>query len=311
MSANVETVVVVKGKEMPLEENNLFDLFNSCNFNNSITLQESEDDLDSDDGDDYGDDETILSMQTSRRSLLPSEIAQRNTPLLPTEPEPLDEKFWCEPSGNTFKVRSKSYVKSKAKSPSKTSLFRLFAVDLVEMEKPIMTGICTHPDERVQRCLKAQKEGRPGSEMPPFIFCVSIVVPGTPTFHAAFYYAVDDISLISPKALEPDSDVVSPNPEFTKLATKFFFGTSDKFRDKTFKLIPRIAKGNFVVKKAVGTKPALLGTKVKQHYIQNETFFELIVDVGSDKIAKSVVGLSRGYVSRAHLKKIVCIAFST
>jgi hypothetical protein len=57
-------------------------------------------------------------------------------------------------------------------------------------------------------------------------------------------------------------------------------------------------KGNFVVKKAVGRKPTILGKKVKQHYIRNDRFFELIVDVGSDSIAKKVVGLCGGYVSR-------------
>ena len=51
------------------------------------------------------------------------------------------------------------------------------------------------------------------------------------------------------------------------------------------------------MKKAVGSKPTILGKKVKQHYIMSDRFFELIVDVGSDRIAKKVVGLSRGYVS--------------
>lgn len=282
-------------KELPMKEKSLLELFDSCNFNNSITIHDTDEDLESEDDEDYGDEDTILSMSTSRRSILPCEISAMIPPLLPTVPPPLNEKFWCEPDGITFKVRDKSYMKNKKKSPSKSSLFRLFAVDIVEMDEPLLTGVCAHPDERVQQCLKAQKEGKAGSELPPFIFCVNIVVPGSPSYHALFYYAVDDIALISPQALDPESNVISPNPEFTKLAAKFFFGPSDKFRDKTFKLIPRIAKGNFVVKKAVGTKPALLGTKVKQHYVQAERYFELIVDIGSDSIAKNVVGLSRGY----------------
>ena len=52
-----------------------------------------------------------------------------------------------------------------------------------------------------------------------------------------------------------------------------------------------------MVKSAVGTKPALIGTKVKQHYLQSEKFFEVIVDISSDPIAKKIVGLSRSYVS--------------
>eukprot|EP00957_Ditylum_brightwellii_P157865 12016207-Ditylum_brightwellii.AAC.1 len=69
--------------------------------------------------------------------------------------------------------------------------------------------------------------------MPPFIVCVNIVLPGPPFYHVAFYYAVDDMSII---------DGTSGTPSST-LANKFFFTGTDEFRKKTFKLIPRISKG--------------------------------------------------------------------
>jgi hypothetical protein len=46
----------------------------------------------------------------------------------------------------------------------------------------------------------------------------------------------------------------------------FFFGDSDEYRDQRFKLIPKIVEGNWVVRKSVGSTPAILGTKLKQHY---------------------------------------------
>lgn len=257
---------------------------NSSHYEGSVSSDEEED---------YGEEETILSITISNRSVLPSQRALPVPMLLPNFPRPLDEQYWGEPDASTFRIRSQAYIKNRAKVPSTPSLFRLFAVDMVRTplgNKPVLSGICSHPNERVQQCLKAEKEGKAGSEMPPFIFCVNIVVPGKPSFHVVFYYAVDNKDLIDPRAIHGDNS----QPEFTKLASKFFFGDSDTFRDKTFKLIPRIAKGNFIVKKAVGSKPALIGTKVKQHYIRNDRFFELIIDVGSDKIAKKIVGLSRG-----------------
>ena len=78
---------------------------------------------------------------------------------------------------------------------------------------------------------------------------------------------------------------------------KFFFGDSDKFRDSTFKLVPRIVKGNYVVKKAVGSKPTLLGKKLTQKYVRDDRFFEIMVDIGSSSIATKVVKLASGYVS--------------
>jgi hypothetical protein len=60
-------------------------------------------------------------------------------------------------------------------------------------------------------------------------------------------------------------------------------------------MIPRIVEGNFMVRKAVGSTPAIMGTKVKQSYVRNERFMEVILDCGSSPVAKSVIGLSLGY----------------
>jgi hypothetical protein len=60
-------------------------------------------------------------------------------------------------------------------------------------------------------------------------------------------------------------------------------------------LIPRIVQGNVVVRKAVGSQPSILGNKLKQHYIRNERFFEIVVDIGSNKVAQRIVRLAQGY----------------
>lgn len=61
-----------------------------------------------------------------------------------------------------------------------SSLFRLFAADIVETDIPIMTGMCSHPKERVQLAIKRDREAlsknggtASASEMPAFIFVVS------------------------------------------------------------------------------------------------------------------------------------------
>ena len=52
-----------------------------------------------------------------------------------------------------------------------------------------------------------------------------------------------------------------------------------------------------MVKKAVGTKPAILGKKLRQIYIKTDRFFEIIVDIDSDTVARKITKLSLGYVS--------------
>ena len=92
-----------------------------------------------------------------------------------------------------------------------------------------------------------------------------------------FYYAVDDLSTIS------------------KLCQEFFFGKDDTFRDDTFKLIPQIIEGNFMVRKAVGSTPAIMGNKIKQTYVQGEQFFELMIDTGPSAVAAGVIRICNGY----------------
>lgn len=209
-----------------------------------------------------------------------------------SHPTPLPTSMWAEPDANSFKVRGKLYKKDKKKYNAGQSMFRLIAVDFLEVSSIIMKGIARHPKERIQQALARESEKKKtGSsdpvDMPPFIFLLNITLPGSPLHHMLFYYAVDDMSTIDGSAGTP----------FSKIANQFFFGDSDEFRDHTFKLIPQIVEGNFIVRRAVGSTPAIMGTKLKQHYIRDKRFFELILDVGSSSVAAGVTGLAAGYVS--------------
>ena len=72
-----------------------------------------------------------------------------------------------------------------------------------------------------------------------------------------------------------------------------FVKSSNEYRDNHLKFIPRLVEGNFIVKKAVGNKPALIGNKLKQTYHVNvaKNYMEIDVDVCSSKIAANIFGL--------------------
>lgn len=202
-----------------------------------------------------------------------------------TVPPPLRLMAWSEPPSENFKVRGPKYLKNSKKLPSEPSVFQLLTVDLVQTKTPYMGGICSLPKERIQLAL--QREQETGiRELPAFVFCVNIVLPGEPCYHLVSYFGLDDIE-----------EIKTNQTPFGRVARRFFFGSSDAFRDETFKLIPRIIDGNFVVKKAVGSKPALVGTKLAQSYIRTERFCEVIIDIASDTVAEKIVKLSLGYVS--------------
>ena len=203
-------------------------------------------------------------------------------------PAPLGAERWAEPDPNSFLVRGPSYLKDGVKINAGSSIGELIAMDCVLVDTPILTGMALHPTERIQLALEREKEMKEKGrkcDTPSFIFAVNIVVPATQCFHAVFYYAVDDMSTIDGSDGTPSS----------KLCQKFIFGDSDEFRDETFKLIPRIVEGNFLVRKAVGSTPAIMGTRLKQYYVRSERFMEIVLDCGSSQVAEGVLKLSLGY----------------
>jgi hypothetical protein len=207
---------------------------------------------------------------------------------LENTPRPLDTEKWTIPDSNSFRVRGMHYKEDKKKYNAGPSIGRLVAVDVVSVDKPIYSGFTVHPTERMQLALRKEAllmAQSIESDMPPFFFVVNIVLPGPPVHHALFYYAVDNRSSIDGTDGTPSS----------KLCNEFFFGQSDAFRDRTFKLIPQIVQGNFIVRKAVGSTPAIMGKKLRQLYIRSDRFFEVVLDCGSSPVASGIIRISLGY----------------
>jgi Protein ENHANCED DISEASE RESISTANCE 2, C-terminal len=250
----------------------------------------------------------------------PEEQPQQQYTYLKTTPAPMRSDAWAEPAAAAFQVRGPDYLSllpnnngsssssTDPKIPSATSVFQLLAVDLVLTPQLIYTGLCAHPHERVQLALAREEQtttaGGTGTtatggvrQLPPFIFAVNLCLPAGSAaagrrgvtspdacYHCVAYFGVDDKSILT--------DTSTPEG---KLMNQFFFGDSDDFRDQTFKLIPRIVEGNFVVRKAVGSKPSLLGTKLKLQYVRTDRYCEVLVDIASSSVAQTIVQLALGY----------------
>ena len=105
-----------------------------------------------------------------------------------------------------------------------------------------------------------------------------------------------------------DDDYDAPSSPFDLALARFLaggFGGSENDagsgsaeanarRDGTFKLIPRITEGSWIVKQSVGTTPCLLGHKLAQRYSRGPNYVEVDVDVASSSVAATVVGLVMG-----------------
>lgn len=105
-----------------------------------------------------------------------------------------------------------------------------------------------------------------------------------------------------------DNDYDAPSSPFDLALARFLAGgfgggsendaagcsEANARRDGTFKLIPRITEGSWIVKQSVGTTPCLLGHKLAQRYSRGPNYVEVDVDVASSSVAATVVGLVMG-----------------
>lgn len=212
------------------------------------------------------------------------------------EPEPLRQHNWSEPAAEDYNVRGKSYVDDKIKQPSDSSAFTLLAVDLIKTDitRPISTGVCEHPDERLQRALARERklgiDTTVDSSLPEFVFAVNLVVPADDDgfyYNAVFYFGVNKYLM---------EEINTGSTPFGNVMNRYIFGDSDDYRNGTLKLIPRVIEGNFFLRKAVGTRPAILGKEMKQYYAKGNRYFEVIVDISSNEIAKRITQLCLGYI---------------
>lgn len=51
---------------------------------------------------------------------------------------------------------------------------------------------------------------------------------------------------------------------------------------------------NFMVRKAVGSTPAIMGNKIKQTYFHGDRYFEIMIDTGSSAVAAGVIRICNG-----------------
>lgn len=183
---------------------------------------------------------------------------------------------WASPPGDLFSLRSKNYFTKRQKSPSGDYLLSPAGMDWLKSSTKL-DNVLARPDNRVSYAIKrAQSQGQ---SLKSFVFAVNLQVPGKDHHSAVFYFATKD-------PIPPGS-----------LLYRFING-DDAFRNQRFKIVNRIVKGPWVVKKAVGSYSAcLLGKALTCNYHKGANYLEIDVDIGSSKIASAILHLALGYVT--------------
>jgi len=185
---------------------------------------------------------------------------------------------YAEPMGNTFMVRGKDYLRNKVKVPSNDSLFSLLAVENIpkHKKKGNRHNISRHSSSYVQKLRMACKRN---DIIPPFILVINLVLPWGNL--CSYFYRSSDVN----------QSKKQERMAFDKLWNAFLTGNK-AFRLSTLKLIPRIVNGPWVVKKAVGSSPVIIGQKLPVDYYDDPNYLEICLDVSKgSQMANSIANV--------------------
>jgi hypothetical protein len=191
--------------------------------------------------------------------------------------------MFTQPNASVFKVRGLSYMADRVKVPSEQAAGTLLSPCLVAL--PSFDRKYDHL-LRLPSIYNYYRRKADAVAEKSFIFAVNLQVPGTP-----------EVSLLTTWSIPPPAPQTSPSMrKFYSLLQRFVRGPAS-FRNQRFKLIPRLVEGPWVVRSAVGAKPALLGTKLAQRYFvgPKQDYIEVDVDIGSSVVADQITRLCRGY----------------
>lgn len=187
-----------------------------------------------------------------------------------------DRNSWTPLDVTEIHVRGPNYLSDKIKTPSEPAMMEMLCFDLFYTDFPVPC-VSTNKNCKAYWLLKQD----------PDLFAFTINWRLHP-MQAAVTYGFK----------KSKCDWIQKNCPEKILIEKFLQG-SDEFRGQTVKVIPKVTEGPWLVRKAVGQTPAILGKKLKCNYHEDPgRFFEAEYDVLSTTAAKSMIGLIVGAAKR-------------
>jgi hypothetical protein len=208
------------------------------------------------------------------------EIPPSLSSVTPMTINPSGDSTWMDRASEpaAYNIRGNNYLQDGVKIPSKVSAMEIVALQYTFSRNPI-PHIASHPASIVQ-------EQHVGRKDRPFLFITNFLIPNVGNWVTYF-------------ARRRGEEI---DPVFEKMLQEFMDG-DDEFRNQRLKIIPGIGpEGNWIVRTAVGNKPAILGTKLTTKYHRGENYFEVEVDVGSSTVAMGLLNLVAGYCTSLDLE---------
>ena len=199
-------------------------------------------------------------------------------------------------------VRGPSYLTDSVKIPAGPPLYSLAHVDIFSTRKdePRVLSVLHRPESYLHSpshsAFLASQPWTKEAAAASLVLCFTFPGPKSTNMSLCMFFH----RRIPPAELLPspitDDTFVGVEPArvraFDTTLRRFRQG-SDAYRDGKLKIIPKVAEGPYLVRKAIGRVPALLGKKLKSTYVWDEALnaLEVTADVGSSKVAGKIISL--------------------
>jgi len=169
---------------------------------------------------------------------------------------------WCQPLAINQAIRSKKYLETQMKEPSEPHIFKTVMVDAFIGENPV-THVAAKPFSWFQK-------NRPTSG---FTFIHTILVNSIGCSVVSYHHVPD-------------------KSELPKLFLDFL-EKGDDFRNNRLKMIPKVVRGPWIVRKSVQSVPIIIGRKVTLTFFQGKDYLECDMLCDSSFLASSIISFAR------------------
>lgn len=188
-------------------------------------------------------------------------------------------QYYCEPSFENLRIRGKTYLMDKIKIPALAPRMTLVGCDLLETKEPVH-NIAKYKNSTAQSIPHDSK--RP-------LFIVNFIVPGSTWISLVLYFQ-------SAKDMLSDLGGNEPNDPFATIFERFRNGNKE-YRDNTFKIIPQVIHGPWILQRSVGagnsSVPVILGRRLSIDYFCTNNYVEVDINVHSNAVAASITKMVR------------------
>jgi len=190
-----------------------------------------------------------------------------------------EEHGWDEADATQISVRGPTFLSDKKKTPSAESMFELLHVDLFDAaQEGGYPNVGIVPEGLVRELRKAGEER--------FLFVINFCMPPLQLV-GAFAQRDAPVGRDLPHAGGQDAG--------KELFRRFVEDMDDKERNQRLKIIPWVRQGPWLVQKAVGRTPAIIGKALKVNYFHEPgNYFEASIDIFSSPAAQRILGLLKG-----------------